>query len=160
MGGIRIRCEAFNRLHITARRQWCLSSDSYVGDQKKRNGSHSAKAWYTFLYVVVAITRKGATQEVLLVEPTVKSPGRSAFGVSTPGSERALANRYMLKQCWLATGYFRGRMTSPNRPKYVFEVIRLVCEKVFDSGPEGQRCRRGSDDWFRDVEVYTFKNYR
>lgn len=58
--------------------------------------SYSANALYTWLYATTAIWRRGATQAVSLVEFTVNIPGRRAFGVSTPGSERALANRYML----------------------------------------------------------------
>jgi len=50
-------------------------------------------------------------------------------------------------------------MTFPDQPEYIFEMVRLVCEKVFDAGPQRQRCAGGSDDRFRDVEVYAFKGY-
>jgi len=59
--------------------------------------SHSASARHTWRYVVTAIPRRGATQAVALVEFTMNIPRRRAFGVSTPGSELTLANRYMLE---------------------------------------------------------------
>ena len=59
--------------------------------------SHSASARHTWRYVVVAVRRRGATQEVALVEFTLNIPRRRGLGVSTPGSELALANRYMLE---------------------------------------------------------------
>ena len=70
----------------------------------RTNGSHFASAPYTWMYVAAAIWRRGATQDVSLVEPTANIPGRRAFGVSTPGSERALANRYMLGQPVVSSG--------------------------------------------------------
>ena len=109
------------------------------------------------MYVVAAIRRRGATQEVLPVEPTVNIPGRRAFGVSTSGNEPALASRYMLEHWESTTGCWRGRIASRNQPEYVLEMVCLVREKVVDSGPQRQRCVRGPDDRFRDVEVYTFK---
>lgn len=50
-------------------------------------------------------------------------------------------------------------MTSQDRPKYVLKMVRLVCEKVVHSGPKGQWCVRCSDDWLRDMKVYTFSGY-
>ena len=48
------------------------------------------------MYVVTAIRRRGATHAVSLVEFTWNMPRRRAFDVSTSGSERAFAIRYML----------------------------------------------------------------
>jgi hypothetical protein len=48
-------------------------------------------------------------------------------------------------------------MTSQDGPEDVLKMVYLICEEVVDSGPQRQRRARGSDDWFRDVEVCAFK---